>query len=491
MAFTTLLEKKVQEKHEQKRIFIFGGAREGISTYRFLRATLPDTQLTIVDDKPLEQLGSELQTLQQKDTALRCVMSTEVSISEKEPIIVYKTPGISPQHPFLQKLRDTRAQVTFTSNTDLFLELIHAVPEEDQPHTIGVTGTKGKSTTTAVLAHILMTAEKEVLLAGNIGVPALDLMEKLYFYAQHELHDVYVVLELSSHQLLDITHSLETAVLQDITPEHLDYYASFAEYWQAKARIVQSQTPEDVVLYNPSYALPTQIAATSAARKVPFSLVDYPHQLVKFTQKELRTESGEFLVKQAELKLVGEHNILNILPGVTYALLHQISPSIIHDALCSFEPLPHRLTFVRTVNGVSYYNDSQATTPEAACAALDGFSETGVVLIAGGSDKGVTFELLAEKILSQTVRSVLLFPPMGAQIEAAVLKQAAFQQKKAPRIIPVHSMPEAVTEAQKYAHAGDVVLLSPACASFGLFKNYQDRGNQFTALVQDISATMP
>lgn len=492
MAFVTKLHAVVQELHAQTTIILFGGAAEGLSTYQFLRTILPDARITLVDDKPITELSDILQKALSTDSAFFFSRPDELVLYKNSSYTLYKTPGIPRSHPFFTRLAAEAKSVTYTSNTNLFMHLLAQLPEESRPYTIGITGTKGKSTTAAVLAHILQTAEKQVLLAGNIGVPALDLMEKLFFYALHELHDVFIVLELSSHQILDLETSPHMAILQDITPEHLDYYASFDEYWRAKARLVAFQKPTDFLVYNPSHSIPAQIAENTPAQKIIFSLAPQPGQLVKVAKENIVTSSGELIIQTAELPLVGAHNIVNILPGLTLACMLHLPISKVHDALVTFTPLPHRLNFIRQVNDVRYFNDSQATTPEATCAALASFANTGVVLIAGGSDKGVTFELVAEQILSQTVRALILFPPMGALIEQT-LRDHALQHpdKQLPYCTTVHTMREAVIEAQKHAQPGDVVLLSPACASFGIFKNYKDRGEQFVAQVREIAATKP
>ncbi len=490
MAYTTILEQYVHNLHTNKTCVIFGCAAEGVSTYQFLRQCLPETPIILTDDKPQDQLPQEFQKFLTTDVQLSYSTPEQLSNAPKNNYIVYKTPGISPAHPLLKYLQH-QTGIVQTSNTNLFLTLLTQIPEEHRPHTVGVTGTKGKSTTTAVTAHILKVGGRQVLLAGNIGVPALDLMEKIYFYAQHELSDAYVVLELSSHQILDLTVSPQTVIMQDITPEHLDYYASFQHYWQAKARLVSFQTSQDQYFYNPDYAIPRLIADQTPATKTTFSLTPHPQQLVWCTADSLVLADGTEIVRKKDLPLVGDHNIINILPGITYALQQHISVAEISSALKNFQPLPHRLNYVATVNDVRYYNDSQATTPEAACAALKSFSDTGVVLIAGGSDKGVTFEALAEQILGQTIRAVVLLPPMGAVIGATITEVAAQTKRTIPLLLSVNSMKEAVSQAVQQAQPGDVVLLSPACASFGLFKNYKDRGDQFVAAVESIVASKP
>lgn len=465
-----------------KTVVIFGLAQEGSSSYRFIRSHLPDLTLTLVDDKPQVELTSDLQTALSADSHASFKLAADFNPDEKE-LLVIKTPGIPFTHPFFQRL--SSKTVTYTSNVQLFFEIISQLPEEERPQTIGITGTKGKSTTTALIHHVLKTASKQVFLAGNIGVPALQILEEMEKLSPEQLFSSYAVLELSSHQLQNLALSPHIAVVQNITPEHLDYYANFEEYVQAKASITKYQTSDDFVIFNPDFMIPAQFAAQSAAQKYPYSVAGTSNAVAgvkngKFYYKD------EIIVSVEDLPLLGEHNLLNALPSVIVAKLAAVSTQDLRQALVSFQSLPHRLEFVAEKQEVRYYNDSQGTTPEAAIAALRSFPGKSIVLLAGGSDKGVAFGELAQEIIKHQVAKLILFPPTGEKIEAAVkeaISSTGDSARQSLNISHVSSMNEAVTQAAQAAQPGSVVLLSPACASFGLFKNYQDRGNQFKAAV--------
>ncbi len=526
---TTILTKKLQNT----AVIIFGLGQEGFSTHRTLREFLPELKIIAIDDKSQENLSSEWQNLLSTDEHTLYLQSTNddqavatrLSDAVENPtILVLKTPGIPFTNQFFSHLtkiaEDTGKKVRFSSNVELFFDIIHTLPETERPQTIGITGTKGKSTTTALINHVLKESGKQVFLAGNIGVPALDLLDPLRHFAAQEsassqksprLSDSFIVLELSSHQLQNLPYSPHIAVVQNVTPEHLDYYTDFEEYVSAKAPIAAHQAPHDYIIYNPEYEIPRRFAANSAAQKLPYSLhlvpmtaeseqflLEHPGeaQVVAYRKDDELWYETEQICSVHDLPLQGEHNILNTFPAIIVAKLVGIAAEQVRQAINSFRSLPHRLEFVAEKNGVAYYNDSQGTTPEASIAAMRSFPGKEIILLAGGSDKGVLFTELAEEILAQNISHLLLFPPTGAKIEAAVMSAATMTQqsttpddtkstdpskrtKKLPEIHQVHSMPEAVTLAAQSAHPGCVVLLSPACASFGLFKNYQDRGNQF------------
>lgn len=570
MELPELIKSVLTEKLKNNSVVIFGLGQEGFSTYQTIRESLPDLKLVAMDDKPQEELSSNWQTVLTSDSALTFFRSsfenkatiqnemgtsnTEITSStrqiskllEQPQVLVLKTPGIPFTHPLFSLLNSLKEKtITHSSNMELFLDILHGLPDVERPRTIGVTGTKGKSTTTALIFHVLKESGKAVFLAGNIGVPALEILKDLRAmihsasgesssgtstssWSEHgslptSLSHSFVVLELSSHQLQTLPYSPHIAVVQNITPEHLDYYKDFEEYVAAKAPISAHQVERDYIIYNPEYEIPSQFAANSKAQKLPFSLNLVPMtaeseqfllkhpgeaQVVAFRKDDQLWYETESICSVTDLPLKGEHNILNSFPAIIVGKLLGIETEKITNAVKSFKSLPHRLEFVAEKNGVAYYNDSQGTTPEASIAAMRSFPGKEIILLAGGSDKGVSFTELAHEIVAQNVKHLILFSPTGEKIEAAVAaagqgmtaatetSQSASslnsnpvawtdvsEQKSLPRIHHVSSMQEAVSLATKSAQAGTVVLLSPACASFGLFKNYQDRGNQFKEAV--------
>lgn len=468
-------------KHfDQKQVWIFGVAREGLSSYLILREALGSVQITLVDDKDLSQLGPKVQEFLETDTHLRFYSSQAVTPDKFTPdIVMVKSPGIPNTHPIVSQT--LQAGGTVTSNTQLFFESLEYLPQA--PLTIGITGTKGKSTTSSMIYHVLKEAGKPVILVGNIGVPPLNAINDLNLEGGEQ---PLVVLELSSHQLRELTLSPNIAVIQNITPEHLDYYPDFETYRNAKGPITKYQKEKDVVIYCPDFESVNILVAASKAQRLTFAVdPTTPAPLTAYATNQSIFYGSEKVIDVAQVPLLGRHNLYNVLPAVIIGKLIGLEVSQIANAVSSFKGLPHRIEFAGEKNGVRFYNDSQATTPESTIAAMKSFPKGSVHLLAGGSDKGVDLSEFAQEILVQEVKTVLLFPPMGAVIEG-LLKEAADQTSKPlPVLHQVGSMKEAVSLAKTAAQPGEVVLLSPACASFGLFKNYQDRGDQFKAAVQD------
>lgn len=437
-----------------------GMAREGLSTAEFLLEQLPEIDLTVTDHKKLEQLDQKWGELLGQHQKLRYLTADQIQSLNFE--VVFKTPGI-PHRILTQVYGLNLAKTRLCSNTQLFFDLLSEF--SIKPVTIGVTGTKGKSTTTAQIFHVLSQNLANVYLAGNIGVPPLRLLQQ----ARPTAKNIFV-LEMSCHQLADLTTSPQMAVALDISPDHLDYYPTFEDYFQAKTALCRFQKTTDLVFFNQDSKTATKLASLSPGHHRPFSLAD--QELLNF-------------ITTSQSRLVGEHNLYNTLPAILIARKLGVTDEQIRHSLSTFQPVPHRLELVRTVNHVSYYDDSASSAPEATVAALESFADHKIVLIAGGSDKGVEFDSLATALKKAKIRQLILFPTTGEKILAAVLKS----DPNGP--IATHhqfaqSMPEAVQLATQTAQAGDVVLLSPACASYNMFNNYEDRGNQFKDEVEKL-----
>lgn len=334
---------------------------------------------------------------------------------------------------------------------------------------IGVTGTKGKGTTSTLIYKMLEADAKHVKLGGNIGLSPLSFM--------HELaEDSWVVLELSSFQLIDVKHSPHIAVCLMVVPEHQDWHTDLAEYYGSKAQLFAYQTPEDVAIYNPNYETSTQIAQHGQGHKLPYFAA--PGALVSDGQIMIE---GQVIVRTDDLKLLGQHNWQNVCAAVTavWQVTHNIDA--MRSILTSFTGLEHRLEFVRDLDGIKYYDDSFGTTPETAIVAMQAFAEPKVQIM-GGSDKGASYDEMAQAVVDSNVRHVVLIGQQADRIRAA-LDRVGYTNYSAGG----ETMTDIIHEANNHAVAGDIVLLSAGCASFGLFKNYKDRGNQFKQVVQALA----
>lgn len=349
---------------------------------------------------------------------------------------------------------------------------------------IGVTGTKGKGTTCSLIASILQQAGKTVHLVGNIGLPPLDVLPKI-------LADDYVVYELSSFQLWDAQKSPQIAVVLMIEPDHLDIHANFAEYIEAKANIRRHQMVGDICIYHPTNQYSRQIAGAKLAdwHEGSEESIDLASRYGIRDDNQVYVKDGYFCVQDRRicsvdnLQLPGGHNLENACAAISAALTatDTISDERVAAGLRHFHGLPHRLKFVEEVNGVSYYDDSIATTPGSAVAALHAFSAPKVLII-GGADKGADYgELMDEIASSQTIRGVVV---IGSNADTISKLLQEHSESIEVSNVGMVSMDDAVAAAADYAQRGDIVMLSPACASFDQYKNYADRGDQFVQAIK-------
>jgi len=383
--------------------------------------------------------------------------------------VIWRTPGISALRPELQRARAAGARIS--SQTRLFFSLCPCP-------LIGVTATKGKGTTASLLAQILREGpHPRARLGGNIGVPPLLFLEEL---GSQDL----VVLELSSFQLQDLERSPHIAVVVNITQDHLDFHADRGEYAEAKKNICRHQGAGDFLVVNRDCPQAHRFAEGSAARVWECSTTGEVERgaWVGGDRLWLRRETGarEEVCRVEQIPLRGRHNRENAAAAATAAAVAGASAAQISAGIRHFRGLEHRLERVGEYGGVVYYNDSLATTPDAAIAALQAFAEP-LVLIAGGSSKGADFTALGAQLAAGRVQAVILLGEEGERIARAAL-QAGFAGEL---VQGCQGMAQAVEAARARARPGEVVLLSPGCASFGMFANYKDRGEQFRRAAQE------
>lgn len=333
---------------------------------------------------------------------------------------------------------------------------------------IGVTGSKGKGTTASLITSILEAAGRKVWLVGNIGQPSLEILDQI------QPEDL-VVYELSSFQLWDIEKSPQTAVVLFIEQEHLDVHKDMAEYVTAKSNIARFQTVDDIVIYNAENSYASSIAELSKAVKVGF-----PSEFTAHVRDDSFYNGEQELCSVDSLKIAGQHNVDNATAAIDAIWKYTQEPQAIERGLTNFKGLPHRLSFVRTVNGVDYYDDSIATTPGSAIAALRAFDRPKIIIL-GGSSKGSDFSELADELTRHDAQAILI----GEEAEriAEALRSAGFESFES---IEQATAKKFVKRASELAQPGSVVLLSPSAASFGQFKNYVDRGEQFIAAVNQL-----
>ena len=409
--------------------------------------------------------------------------------------VIFRSPGIPYLSPEIQEAKANGVEIS--SQIKLFFELCPA-------SIIGVTGTKGKGTTASLIYDILKKKTpkeslwdqksgniNKVFFAGNIGHPAISLID--------EISEVdTAILELSSFQLQDLNLSPHIAVITNISIDHLDYHKDENEYHEAKESIVKFQNKNDFAVINQDYLTSFEFASLTSGKTYYFSgenSVDEGAFIRKLQNPnaKLRTKEDqndvyevvlriddkeEIICGSDEIKLVGRHNLENVAAASITSMLAGASIDEIRDGVKNFDPLPHRLEFVREINGVKIYNDSFATNPDPTMAAINSFSSE-KILILGGSSKGANFDELAEKIVHGNVAGVVLIGD-----EAKKIKNSLEKYNFPGEIVCAnHDFKKAIFESLRIAKPGSIIIFSPACASFDMFKNYKDRGNKFKEMI--------
>ncbi|MBI3965949.1 MAG: UDP-N-acetylmuramoyl-L-alanine--D-glutamate ligase [Chloroflexi bacterium] len=459
-----------------RSILILGLGREGLSTYRYVRSAFPATVVGLADQAEAERLDPAIQQILRDDVALRLHAGSEYLVGAADYDVIVRTPGIRPDLPELVAARARGTRVT--SQTALFLA-------ECGDRVVGITGTKGKSTTTSLIFAALRAGGLDVELVGNIGRPSLS------YLVDDRPTKVYVY-ELSSYQLADVEHSPHVAVLLDVVPEHLNYHGTFESYLAAKSNITRFQSNRDYLVYNPDFATPSSVARSSSAQLLSFR-VGQPVEHGGYTTGDdfWLAQPGQRLERvltRADVPLLGEHNVLNVLAAVTAAKAMRVPSERIAEGIRSFQPLEHRLEPVGTYRGVAFYNDSLATVPEAAMAAMRAIGSGAKTLILGGFDRGLDFSELGRAILEHGARTLILFPTTGRSIEQAV-QAAAGPDGELPAMFHVESMEVAVRLAYEHTQPGEACLMSPASPSFNIFRDYRERGEAFKELVRRLGST--
>lgn len=428
------------------KIAIAGYGAEGVSNYAYWNT--PGNDVVIVDEReiPADELPLEAN-----------VITGENAFSRLNGFdIVVRTAGLAPR-------KITTDGKVWSGTNEFFAKCPAPI--------IGVTGTKGKGTTSSLIASLLRAAGKTVHLVGNIGQPALDVLPEIQ-------SDDIVVYELSSFQLWDLERSPQVAVVLMIEPDHLNVHKDFEEYVSAKARIAAGQLTVDRVVYNAS-----NIHAVNIAQLSPGQLLPYPSERAAHVRDDIFYYGDTELCSTSYLQLPGQHNIENALAAITAVWSWVQEPEIIAEGLRSFVGLPHRLELVRELDGVQYYNDSFSSAAGATVAAIHAFTAPEIVIL-GGIDKGADFSELADTIKqAPNVKQLIIIGEIRHKL-ADILHQHGVG--RAAQVIDAQTMTGVVEAAVKIAVPGDIVILSPACASFDMFKDFYDRGNQFRSIVQGL-----
>ena len=437
-----------------KRIAVLG---LGVSNRPLVRLLLKfGCDVTGCDRTPREKLDAEVLELENAG----CKLSLgEGYLDGLEAELVFRTPGMHPDNPGIAALREKGALVT--SEMDVFFSLCPC-------RIIAVTGSDGKTTTTSLIAAMLRGAGRKVWLGGNIGTPLLTSCPEMN-------PDDIAVVELSSFQLLDMTHSPYVAVVTNLAPNHLDVHRDMAEYVWAKENIFRFQTEEDMLILNADN--PITDGFGGAAKTKRFSRLG--KDVACRVDDGMICRDGIPVLACGDILLPGVHNIENYMAALL-AVEGLADDDVIRSTARSFGGVAHRIELVRVKDGVRYYNDSIASSPSRTVSGLSSFSQK-VILIAGGYDKHIPYDELGP-VICRCVKKLFLNGPTAGKIRAAV----ECCDTDMPEMVDCDDFESAVRAAASAAEAGDVVLMSPASASFDQFKNFEQRGNAFKKIVMEL-----
>jgi UDP-N-acetylmuramoylalanine--D-glutamate ligase len=449
-----------------KKVTIVGLGREGAALARFL--VRQGAEVTVTDIKKEEFLNNEMAALAGLPIKYYLGGHPEEVL---EADVIFVSPGVPQEIPILVKARNRG--VTLSSETKLFFSLCPAP-------IIGITGSSGKTTTTSLVSEILKAEDRRTFVGGNIGSPLIDFVDQIG-------PEDAVVMELSSFQLEVLDQSPHVAAVLNLSPNHLDRHASMDDYVAAKSNIVRFQTAGDYAIFNADQPQTSDLSHIGQGQPVFFS-------------RQRRVDRGTFLDGEqitvrwegqdrqicalSEIKLLGLHNVENVLAACAIASAAGARVEAMRTAVTSFQGVEHRLELVREIDGVRYYDDSIATSPQRTIAALDSFTDP-IILLAGGREKHLPLERLAEHIL-QKVRALVLFGEAAPLIEQAVAEQQAGHPGALLELYRSSDLVEAVQTAARIAEPGDVVLLSPACTSFDMYRDFAARGDHFKSLVRGL-----
>lgn len=408
------------EELRNKKILFLGFGVEGKSTLNFLHHFLPDAQIGIADEK----------------------LDIKYLEKQKDYDLAIRSPGLPKK---LVTIRHTTATNIFFANARGII--------------IGITGSKGKSTTSSLLHAILKEADFPAKLVGNIGIPMLSAI-----LHENDPETIYVC-ELSSYQLDDIEYSPHISIFLNFFPDHMDYHGGLGEYWEAKKRIIAKAGHDDFFIYNPLEQKLTELIETIETRSTPF-IESLP-------------------IPDILIPLIGEHNKTNVRAAVTAAKLFKVDDAHIIAAIKNFKSLPHRLEYIGTFKGIKFYDDAIATTPEATIEAIISLKNIGTLFL-GGYDRGYDFLELSRVIAEYKIPNIVLFPTSSMRI----LEAMRINNLNPPRILETKDMKEAVLFAYKHSLPGSICLLSCASPSYSIWKNFEEKGDLFKQFVYKLAKDM-
>jgi len=437
---------KILEKIKDKDIAILGFGREGRSSYEFIRKHLPSKHITIIDKNDFSE---ELKS----DSNLSFVSGDDYLEGLNKYDLVFKTPGIS-------LFGIDTSDVKITSQIELLLE-VH------RDKVVGITGTKGKSTTTSLTYQILKQNGVDCVLTGNIGIPTFDLLEDA-------TEDTYFVIEMSSHQLETLEVSPHIGVILNLFQDHLDHTGSVEEYHKAKLNIFKYQEANDYMIYYKDNETLLEKIKNGNYKGKELTVSTNSNADIYLENNTVIYHDELVFDKNLKRNLLGEHNFINIMVAFMIGKIFEIETSKILEVVSGFKSLEFRLEHFATIDGVKYYVDTLATIPEATLEAIEAIPDINT-LIFGGMDRGISYEGFADALKNSKVEHFICMPKTGYEIAKDLPKE---------KVILAETLEEASRIAKEVTKKGTSCILSPAAASYEYFKNYEEKGNKFKEYIE-------
>lgn len=423
---------KIIDFFKDKKVAILGFGREGKSTYHFIREFLPDLEITILDQKSVEVLGDNNVSIITGDSYLDNLDNYD---------IIMKSPGVSLNHIDIHSFEEN-----IYSQMELMLEF-------HKERTIGITGTKGKSTTTTLIYNVLKDQLDHVFLVGNIGIPIFDRIKEFD-------DDSIIVVEMSSHQLEYLNVSPHIGIILNLYEDHLDHAITLEHYHACKMNMFKYQTEEDIAIYSSlNETLVDKVKNGNYKGKL------YPVNL-----------GDNLYVDDGKRKLLGLHNLLNIHIAMLVASLFSLDLKKAKEVIDEFKGLEHRLEYVGTYDEVTYYNDTIATIPEATMSGISALKNVNT-LIFGGMDRGIHYEEFINFLSDSNIENFICMPTTGDKIGHEL------ERITDKNVVYASTLEEAVNIAKEVTKKGSICLLSPAASSYEYFKNFEEKGNKYKELV--------
>lgn len=440
---------------KDKKIVILGFGMEGEASYRFLRRNFPEKQLFIAD-RNINLLDKKIDLME--DANLEVSLGENYLNGIEEYDLILKAPGIS-----LKDVDISKFQNKITSQLELFLEFFDIC-------SIGITGTKGKSTTSSLMYKILIDQKKEAYLLGNIGEPIFNDIESF-------TENTIAVIELSSHALEYVKRSTKIGIILDIYEEHLDHYKSLEKYIEAKFNLAKYQTSEDYLIYNFDNQFMNDYNFKYKENDYAVSLDNIPNTKNKVFLKDnfIYCNEEKCMDINEKMNLKGMHNINNIMFILGVCQILNLDIKKVINSIKEFKPLEHRMEFVANINGVDYYNDSIATIPESTIDAVNAIKNVNTIIV-GGKDRGVNLSELINFLKTSNIENIICLPKTGEYIKEGL-------ESSNKKVYFTNELEEAVNIAKKVTKKSTVCLLSPAASSYGYFKNFEERGRLFKKYV--------